>query len=232
MQKKHFLFSLLLALLLSLASVSSFSLLEPPRTAPQPTASAMYRLLGLEQLGLCESAFRDALYGRERLIENGRLPAGGILAIADFSQSSREKRLYVIDLEEKKILYRTYVSHGRNSGADMATRFSNAPASFCSSPGFYRTASAYAGSHGRSMKLTGLEDGINDNAAARGIVLHGAEYAEESFIRTAGRLGRSEGCPAVPSTISAELVDVLSDGNCFFVYTPNDSYRLSSAVLR
>jgi hypothetical protein len=230
--KTHLLFSLLLAFLLSLVSVSSFSLREPPGRPDVPPGDDLYRQLQPEPLGLSASVFRQALLGREKLIEQGSLPDQPVMAIADFSQSSREKRLYVIDLSRKKILYQTFVSHGRNSGGLFATRFSNTPSSLCSSPGFYRTGCPYTGSHGISMKLVGLEEGINDRAEERGIVLHGASYAGESFIRSTGRLGRSQGCPAVPEQLAEQLVDVLRDGNCFFVYSPDHRYRASSALMR
>src|SRR5690606_1715776 len=121
-----------------------------------------------------------------------------ILTIIDFTLPSSQKRMWVIDMKENKVLYNTVVSHGKNSGKEYATRFSNRPESHQSSLGFYATAETYIGKHGLSLRLDGLEKGINDNARMRDIVIHGASYANESWVDAQGWLGRSYGCPALP----------------------------------
>jgi hypothetical protein len=141
-----------------------------------------------------------------------------ILTIIDYSKPSSEKRLYVIDLENKKLIYNCLVAHGKNSGEEMATVFSNQPESLKSSLGFFLTAETYVGDNGYSLRLDGLEKGINDNARLRDIVIHGADYVSQKFIDENGRLGRSWGCPALPPEVSKEIIDIISEGSCLYIY--------------
>jgi hypothetical protein len=147
------------------------------------------------------------------------------------SQPSVNKRLYVIDLEKQKLLLRTYVAHGRNSGELYAKKFSNDISSYQTSLGFYQTLTTYQGKHGLSLKLKGLETGFNTNALDRAVVIHGADYASESFIRKNGRLGRSLGCPAVPYEIHKDLIETIKNGACLFVYSPDPHYLQKSSFL-
>jgi hypothetical protein len=194
--------------------------------------SAMYSLLNLDSLGLKETAFILALKGWEKLKIKGLLTRDMIMTIADFSQPSTKKRLYVIDMDAKKILYHTYVAHGRNSGKEQAKFYSNKPSSYKSSPGFYVTENSYYGSNGYSLRLEGLERGINDNADRRAIVLHGADYVNENFIRQQGYIGRSQGCPAVPSQMAEPIINTIKNGTCLFIYTPVPSYAKNSKLIR
>ena len=187
---------------------------------------AVYDSLGLEKQGLSEVAFRYAWYGFHKM--NLHKP---VMAIADFSQSSCKKRLYVIDLIKKELLFKTYVAHGRNSGQEYAKSFSNDDASFQSSLGFYRTLGTYQGKHGLSLKLEGVEKGINDRALSRSIVMHGADYVSEDFIRNTGRLGRSLGCPAVSIADSKKLINLLYDGAGLFIYSIDQKYFRKSGLL-
>jgi hypothetical protein len=143
-----------------------------------------------------------------------------IATLIDFSIPSTEKRLWVVHLESGEILLHTYVAHGRNSGWDVPEDFSNVPQSFKSSLGFYLTDQVYHGKHGRSMRLKGLEKGINDKAMERAIVVHGADYVSEEFIKSHGRLGRSHGCPALPRELSDAFIDQTSEGTLLFIYHP------------
>ena len=172
-------------------------------------------------------AFALALQGYEKLVLTGKIK-NPKLSIIDFNRSANEKRLWVIDMEKKELIYRTLVAHGRNSGQEFAQSFSNSSGSFQSSLGFYLTAYTYNGKHGNSLKLYGLEENINDAAFDRGIVIHGADYVSEQFIKNHGRLGRSLGCPAVPQNICNKLVSSIQNGSCLFIYKNNDDYLTAS----
>jgi len=194
--------------------------------ATRPEWISLYDSLGLKKQGLSERAFYCAWFGFQKIkLDNP------IMAICDFTQSSRNKRLYVIDLLKKKLLLNTYVAHGRNSGSEFAEHFSNANSSFQSSLGFYKTLGTYQGKHGLSLKLEGLEKGINDRALERAIVMHGADYVSEAFIRNTGRLGRSLGCPAVSIADSKKLINMLYNGAGLFIYSGDQHYIQKSSLL-
>ncbi|CCH55023.1 hypothetical protein BN8_04254 [Fibrisoma limi BUZ 3] len=186
----------------------------------------VYDELNLGSSGLRKEIFDYALRGWQKMAS-----AKPIVSIVDLSQPSNKKRLYVIDLLNRKLLFQTYVSHGRNSGDLVASRFSNITSSFQSSLGFYQTLKTYNGKHGLSLQLKGLEKGFNDKAYDRNIVLHGADYVCEDFIRRTGRLGRSQGCPAVPYALSKSIIQAVKDGSCLFVYSPNAEYLKRSTYL-
>jgi L,D-transpeptidase catalytic domain len=154
-----------------------------------------------------------------------------IITIIDFSKPSTKKRFYVIDLINKHLLYECFVAHGKNSGDNYAKNFSNLPESLESSLGFFLTAETYYGNNGYSLRLEGLEKGINDNARSREIVIHGAEYVSEEFIKKYGRLGRSWGCPALPVEISKDIIDQISGGSCLFIYGDDKNYKENSIFL-
>lgn len=141
------------------------------------------------------------------------------LVIFDVTGLSTEKRFYVIDLKNKKLLYHTLCAHGKGSGENKATTFSNEPGSLATAPGFYLTLGTYNGKHGYSLKLKGLEKGVNDNAEKRAIVIHGADYVSSDFAKTHGRIGRSWGCPALPVELSKEIIDVIKDGVLLYIYS-------------
>ena len=147
-----------------------------------------------------------------------------LLTIIDFTKPSTEKRLFVIDLENNKLLYHTLVAHGKNTGLNIAEHFSNTSQSLQSSLGFYNTSEPYFGKHGYSLRLDGLEDNINDNARKRAIVIHGAWYVSEDFIEENGRLGRSWGCPALPVEQTREIIDLIKNGSCLYIYAEDQDY--------
>ena len=194
--------------------------------------SVLYDSLQLQDLGLSKDAFIEALKGYEVLRSSGKLNNDNMLTIADFSLPSSQKRLFVIDIENLKVLYNTYVAHGRNSGKEYANRFSNTPQSNMSSLGFYVTGKTYYGEHGLSLKLEGEEEGINDNAKNRAIVIHCADYVSEKMIETLGYLGRSLGCPALPKKYSKPIIETIKDGSCFFIYSPSQRYLSRSPLLK
>lgn len=172
-------------------------------------------------------SFTEALKGFYLLKEQGKVKKD-ILTIIDFSLSSTVKRLWVIDLNTKTILYNSLVAHGRNTGEEFADSFSNQNSSNKSSLGFYLTAEIYNGKHGKSLKLDGIERGINDNARLRGIVVHAADYVSESFIKNNHRLGRSQGCPALPEELSNEIINTIKDKTCLYIYHPSRQSKLDN----
>ena len=146
-----------------------------------------------------------------------------ILTLIDFSLSSNEKRLWVIDLSTNTIVFNSLVAHGRNTGDEFAKNFSNSSSSFKSSLGFYSTGEVYNGKHGKSLKLDGLEKGINDNARNRGIVIHAANYVSDFFIKAHNRLGRSQGCPALPIEFTEKIINKIKGKSCLYIYYPNSN---------
>jgi len=222
---------------LSLQGVSAFSpATENPETNSCFSLSSLknddvYAILQLANRGLSYRAFDLALKGMKQLYEEGHLAKTNVISIADFSQSSKRKRLYVIDLENQKILFQTYVAHGRNSGEEFARSFSNKPQSYKTSLGFYTTIDTYDGENGLSLRLKGEEPGINDHAFDRAIVIHGANYVCSHFIQQTGRLGRSQGCPAIPQGECESIINTLKDGSCLFLYYPDVNYLRSSKLL-
>jgi hypothetical protein len=195
------------------------------------TADRFYTATGLENFGITRQVFDLAMKGFEKLSREGRISADSILTIVDFSKSSRQKRMVVIDLKSQEVLFNTVVAHGRNTGAEFARSFSNQPRSNKSSLGFYVTRQTYHGSNGYSLKLDGMEQGFNDKAMARAIVMHAADYANEEVIGRKGYLGRSFGCPAVPEKISRNIIDRIKNGNVLFVYYPDSKYLGNSKLL-
>lgn len=206
-----------------------------PATVATPSFSeskkALYDSLQLEQIGLSRDVFEKALHGMEKLIRKNVIQSN-ILSIIDFSKPSTEKRLFVIDLDQSILLFHTWVAHGHNSGKETAFSFSNKPKSKKSSLGFYVTGETYRGSNGYSLKLQGLESGFNSNAFKRAIVIHGAEYVNENYIQSQGYIGRSQGCPAVETAISQELINTIKEGTCLFIYHPSPIYLKHSSLLK
>lgn len=194
-------------------------------------ATALYNSIKLEQLGLSKAAFDYAWKGYEYLLNVKKISRGNYLTICDFSQSSLKKRLYIIDIENNKLVTQTYVAHGRNSGGEYATRFSNQPESLQSSLGFYITDNTYIGKHGLSLKINGVEPGINDKAMLRTIVIHGAEYVSAGRAAAGGFMGRSWGCPAVPKEEANSIISTIKNGTCLFIYHPEKEYLLGSKIL-
>ncbi|MEP6949732.1 MAG: murein L,D-transpeptidase catalytic domain family protein [Ginsengibacter sp.] len=200
--------------------------------SPNSNKSAVYDSLHLNILGLTKQAFDYAIKGFNSLRSMGRLNNDSIISIIDFSLSSGKKRLFVIDIKNYKVLYNTYVAHGRNSGDEYAKEFSNDPESFKSSLGFYVTQDTYRGEHGFSLHLEGEEKGINDNAYSRAIVMHCAPYVNEKYARSKGYIGRSLGCPALPQKIYKPIIEKIKNGSCLFLYSPDTYYLSHSAFLQ
>nr|WP_315421686.1 murein L,D-transpeptidase catalytic domain family protein [uncultured Pedobacter sp.] len=187
----------------------------------------IYHEIHLDSAGLNEQVFEKALTGFYNMKYSGLLHAKSILTIADFDQESTKKRLYIIDLASKKLVLNTWVAHGQNSGGDKPSSFSNNINSNQSSLGFYLTGEIYSGKHGRSIKLDGMDQGFNSNARERSIVVHGASYVSQKSIDQLGRLGRSQGCPAVPAKLADQVINTISDRTVLFINNSDQQYNSS-----
>ena len=193
--------------------------------------TALYTQIDLQEMGLSRKAFEYALKGYYYLLDHHWLNKTNILSICDLSQSSRNKRLYVIDLEQRTVLVNTYVAHGRNSGGEFARSFSNNPASHKTSLGFYITQGTYYGNNGLSLKIRGMDRGFNDRANGRNIVVHGSQYVGPDFLQMNQFCGRSYGCPAIPADESDSIIDLIKEGTCLFIYHPTKKYLTKSKII-
>lgn len=173
------------------------------------------------------AAFEQAYQGYRKIGNRSK----NILTFIDFSKPSTAERLFVIDMEHRCLLHKSHVAHGKNSGGNYATDFSNQNGSHKSSLGFYLTGGTYQGGNGYSLLLDGLEKGINDRARERAIVIHPAAYANPSVIPSAGRLGRSFGCPALPQAVSQEIINTIKGGTVLYIYADSPEYARSSSLL-
>jgi hypothetical protein len=170
--------------------------------------------------GLRADVLQLALRAYARAVQQG-LATRPIVTVVDYSRPSREQRLWVLDLSRDSVLARELVAHGNKSGGDLATSFSNREGSHQTSLGTFVTAGTYTGKHGLSLRLKGLDAGLNDQAMRRAIVIHGADYVSEKVIPALGRLGRSQGCPALTRAAAPRVIDLIKDGTVFFAYHPS-----------
>lgn len=210
----------LLSILILLCSCEFMPTLEPASAAENEASEGevLFRELGLAgQTSL--AAFERAVEGFYRIADRRR----EVLTFIDFSKPSTEKRLWVIDMAAGRLLFSSHVAHGQGSGDNYATSFSNESGSHRSSLGFYLTDHTYTGRNGYSLVLDGLEPGVNDNARSRAVVVHGAPYANPEIIASAGRLGRSWGCPALPEDLAEPVIDAIKDGSVLYIYGRNKS---------
>lgn len=209
------------------------SLLSNSANSPiiKKTADSIYDLISLGQYGLEKDVFFNAYKGFEYLKNKGLLNKENLITICDYSQSSINKRLYVIDIVNSRLLFNTYVTHGRNSGDEFATSFSNAQNSNKSCLGFLISGGTYKGKAGLSMKFEGMEPGINDHVKSRAIVLHGSRFVSASVFANGNTISKSLGCPAVPYGIHSQIIDVIKGGSCFFIYHPDQWYTNTSKIL-
>ena len=222
----------ILIVLILIVSVSSSIFCRSEEKKDVSTVNVVDRCLQLYQEMDLEgkvnyAAFRQAVTGYYRIGERKR----EVLTLIDFSKPSTQERLYVFDMKAKKMLFSSVVAHGKNSGNNYATSFSNEDGSHKSSLGFYLTESTYQGRNGYSLILEGLEKGINDHARQRAIVMHGAAYANPSVIRQGGRLGRSFGCPAVPQKLCRPIIDAIKGGSVMYIYAAKPDYLAQSSIL-
>ena len=217
-----------LSLILIIGGICWGSLLGIAAERPSmPNSRMLYHEMALEGT-IDYTVFERAIAGYNRMGSFDK----NILTVIDFTKPSTEKRLFVIDLKLKKILFISYVAHGRNSGEKYATSFSNREGSFKSSLGFYKTENTYYGKNWYSLVLDGLERGINDKAKERAIVMHGAAYADPSTIRSCGRLGRSLGCPALPLAVSKKIIDTIKGGTLLYIHGDDKTYASLSTFIK
>lgn len=187
--------------------------------------STVYQTAGLQQSGLNLEVFEKALTGYFNIkAQNNLAQNNSVITVVDFTKSSREKRMWIIDLLNKHLLLNTWVAHGRGSGDEMATSFSDTNESHQSSLGFYLADDVYVGKHGRSLRLDGLDAGFNSNARSRGVVVHAAAYVSESTIAAMGRLGRSFGCPAVSPLVINQVINTIKGKSVFFINGNSNNY--------
>lgn len=191
----------------------------------QSDSRLLYREMKLDNL-IGFEAFEQALTGYHKLSTGHK----SILTLIDFTKPSTDKRFFVLDLKQKKVLFSSYVSHGRNSGENFATSFSNQDGSYKSSLGFFVTENTYQGKNGYSLVLDGLEEKINDRAKQRAIVIHGASYSDPALITSSGRLGRSLGCPALPLSVSKQVIDTIKGGSLLYIYADDQNYLRCSKI--
>lgn len=240
MKKNVFYFSIICALFFLNLDVAaqnhpySYTQSKPQSAAEKQEEKNDYYFekMNLGKLGLGRRAFDYAMLGYNVLINKGKLKNDDILSIADMSLPSGKKRLFVLDMKQEKVLFVTYVAHGKNTGLDKALYFSNEPESFKSSVGFYITLGTYNGSHGYSLQLAGQEIGFNSNARERDIVMHSASYVGESVVKSQGYVGRSLGCPAVAPEIYKPIIETIKGGSCLFIYGNDNSYIKNSKFLK
>lgn len=197
----------------------------PLRQAPPLADDLAHQAPGLDR------AVLDRAVSAMKCAVNSGLEPAARLAVIDFSLPSSQPRLWIFDLETRALVMEELVAHGRNSGEDLATDFSNVEGSYQSSIGLFRAGESYFGKHGYSLRMDGLEPGINDRARDRAIVIHGADYVNQGWIERHGRIGRSLGCPAVRRDVADQVVDTLKDGQFVFSYYPDSQWLNSSAYL-
>ncbi len=192
---------------------------------------SIYKKAALYTYGLDRKVFFDAYKGYQYLLAKGKLTKTDLLTIADYSQSAKNKRLYVIDVKQGKLIHNTFVSHGRGSGAEFASDFSNAQSSNKSSLGFMITGETYVGTAGYSLRLDGVEDGINDQVRIRNVVMHGSKFVNYERIYERGTIGNSLGCPAIPLSDHKLVIDKIKGGSCLFIYSDVPHYKRISSIL-
>jgi len=203
-------------------------------TGSLPAAASLSAKLLTDLHGLAPTLDRTvlqrALVAMECALDKGA-GAAERLAIIDFSLPSSEQRLWIFDLEIRQLLLHELVAHGQGSGQNLASQFSNVTGSHQSSIGLFRTSESYHGRHGYSLRMDGLEAGVNDRARARAIVIHGADYVDPAWIDRQGRIGRSQGCPAVRQEVAGQVVDTLKDGQFLFSWYPDPEWLATSSYL-
>jgi hypothetical protein len=208
------------------------SLLIPDYAAASSSVSLSRTDFDATSIGNIEmDVFEMALGAASCAVKSGAVDAPKTLTVIDYSKPSTEPRMWVFDLKSRELVYEELVAHGQGSGANMATQFSNEPDTHRTSIGLFVTDTTYVGKNGYSLRLDGLDKGINDRARERAIVMHGAPYVSQQFVKAQGRLGRSWGCPAVSAGVAKTLIDRVKGGGLVFAYYPDSQWLKSSKYL-
>ena len=232
---KRYLFLVLLLALSSLLYFANAQKLTKERQLALKKAELnikdLYNELNAAQYNLSFTAFRYAYIGYQSMRKQRKLNDKDLFSIIDFTKDCNTKRFYTIDLEKMKILYYTYVAHGKKSGERIPTSFSDVVESNKSSIGFYITGDTYNGSNGYSLMLHGDEKGYNSNLAKRSVVIHTADYANENYIARNGRMGRSLGCPVLPENIYKQVINTIKEKTMIFAYYNDAKYLKTSKYL-
>jgi hypothetical protein len=213
------------------AIVITDTLNAAPAAISRPEWQIVYDSCRLQRYGLKKEVFQHAYTGFLKMKQRGFLRRHDLLTICDFSQSYKRKRMYVIDLDEYKLVMQSLVAHGQGSGGEYPTSFGNEFDSHKSSLGFFSTAETYYGEHGYSLRLRGRESGFNSNAYERDVVIHASEYVSDEYLRSNNKIGRSWGCPAVPEKINQKLINLIRNGSCLFIYHSSKNYLRKSSFL-
>jgi hypothetical protein len=199
-----------------------------PAKAPVAASSAWsHTTLG----AIHPRVFELALSAAQCAVRSGAVTDPSTLTVIDYSRPSSEKRLWVFDLRSRTLLYEELVAHGQGSGDNLAKVFSNEPDTHASSIGLFLTEDTYVGRNGYSLRLKGLDQGFNHRAGERAIVMHGAPYVSDDFVKKNGRLGRSWGCPALREGVARDVIDRVRGNGILFSYYPNQDWLGSSKYL-
>lgn len=209
------------------------ALLSIPSALDASTSAVVTRAdFDAESIGSIETdVFELALEAASCAVKSGTVGAPATLTVIDYSKPSTERRLWVYDLKAKELVFEELVAHGQGSGANMATQFSNTNESHQTSLGLFVARETYIGKHGYSLRLDGLDRGVNDRARERAIVIHGAPYVSEQFVKANGRLGRSWGCPAISAAVAKPMIDRVKGGGLVFAYYPDAKWLKTSKYL-
>jgi len=218
---------LVLAIALFATAGSAFAC---PTAAPPPDNS-LVSTLSSQAPGLRSDVLKLALNAEQCAAKEGLVKRTDMLTVIDYSLPSSTPRLFVFNLATHKLLFRELVAHGKNSGDNITSFFSNSPSSLATSLGLFVTADTYVGKNGYSLRLKGLDEGFNDMAFDRAIVMHGASYVSQEAVKVLGRLGRSWGCPAVSSTVAQKIIDTIRGGSAIFSYYPDKDWLSKSEFL-
>ncbi len=227
-------FSLARRAVMAGASVLALVALAPDAQAACSArrAETLVQSLANQAPTLRTEVLRLALNATDCAAQRGLVKRRDLLTVIDYSLPSTEPRLFVFNLASRRLLFRELVAHGKNSGDNLPRSFSNSPGSLATSLGLFVTADTYNGSNGYSLRLRGLDEGFNDLAWDRAIVMHGANYVNRLTARALGRIGRSWGCPAVRREVATKMIDTLKGGSPIFAYYPDSNWLGRSQFLR
>lgn len=215
----------------SVAPQSASRTILAPASKRLPAPQTLPEILLRQAPGLHAEALELAFRAVDTAARQGLVGRPELLTVIDYSLPSTVPRLFVFDVQRRVLLFRELVAHGKNSGENLTTRYSNKEGSLATSLGLFVTEGTYMGGNGYSLRLNGLDRGFNDQAMSRAIVMHGAPYVSKSVAKKLGRIGRSWGCPAVSTKVAKKLIDTLKNGSPIFAYYPDPKWLQASQLL-